>query len=170
MAYTLATTPMLPLDHDIWDHLHCHNIGGREFAQILAGYYACVIPDKDGLYEDLLQCICGGSVYDSSYAAAPHLVRLAAQCDVDSAAAMLCFAAHAIAAAAGHAEDSPAVDPLLEPGLREASTEGLRVVPRILSSLDARSPEMPELLLSHLAFSGDTAAYQSAISKLYDAA
>lgn len=64
---------MLPLDHPLWDELYCHNITGREFAGILARYHAGDIPEADALYEDLLEVICGGDVYDSSFAAAPTL-------------------------------------------------------------------------------------------------
>ena len=91
-------------------------MSGRAFAQLLASYESDGIPARDELYEDLLECVCGGHVYDSAYAAAPHLARLSARASPLQAAIMLGFSAEAVAGA--RQPGSPAVDPLLAPGAR----------------------------------------------------
>jgi hypothetical protein len=123
---------MLPLDDPHWDQLSCHNISGSEFADILLGYYGGEIPSGEDLYEDLLQCACGGDVYDSSYAAAPHLVKLAQTCHPDSAAAMLGFAISAIVEAPKEVEQ---VDDRITAALTPARLEGLRIAPTVFAAV-----------------------------------
>ncbi|MEK7951781.1 hypothetical protein [Luteolibacter soli] len=155
---------MIPLDEAIWHQLSCHNITGREFAKILKGYYAGTIPGRKALQEDLLQCICGGNVYDSALAAAPHLTHLASRCDPSSAAVMLEFAAMAIAEAS--TGNGPRFDPRLTGPLREAACAGVIETMRVLESPNLDTFTREEMEAALLAFSGDIEGYRNAIAEI----
>ncbi|MCW1926257.1 hypothetical protein OKA05_27130 [Luteolibacter arcticus] len=144
---------MIPLDDPLWSELRCHCITGREFADILEGCYAGKIPMLEELYEDLLECICGGDVYDSSFAAAPHLIRLSSGCSLPAAVTMLCVAARAIAETSR--EEGPALDPRLTTPLKAAACEGVTEAMKVLESSGLDTREREEMEIALLAFSGD---------------
>lgn len=156
---------MLPLDDPLWDKLTCHNISGREFAGILARYYAAEVPEVDALYEDLLQVICGGDVYDSSFAAAPHFVRLAESFPLELAAAMLGFAIHAIVESTS---SERSVDPRLARYLPNAQKEGLRIASRIFPLIGTTCPERGYFEAILLGFKGDFDGYRHGMERIYD--
>lgn len=144
---------MVPLDHEIWDRLTCHCITGRKFAAILADYYDGRIPEGDEIYEDLLECACGGDVYSVSYAAAPHLVVLAGRVSNPvSAAAMLAFAAGACVDRT--MPGAPAVDPLLERDLDCLPAEALTLAQRVLTELHPTTDVYPWHKATICAFEG----------------
>ena len=151
---------MIPLDDPIWDTLSCHNISGREFADILTEYYAGSIPTDKDLEEDLLQCACGPDVYDSCIAAAPHLVHLASESSPSAAAIMLSFVALAIAEVARGAYT---FDTRLTTPLPEAARAGEIVARSILESPELDQKAREDLQLSLLALSGDTAGFWETI-------
>ena len=153
---------MIPLDDPIWDTLSCHNISGREFADILSEYYAGPIPTNEDLWEDILQCISGGNVYDSSLAAAPHLVHLASRCAPSAASAMLYVAAMAIAEAS---REDAQFDPRLTAPLQEAARAGEIEARKLLESSRLDETARQETELSLLALSGDTTAFWETIEK-----
>jgi len=155
---------MIPLDDPIWDQLSCHNISGREFAEILGEYYSGSIPADEDLEEDLLQCACGPDVYDSSVAAAPHLVHLASKCSPSAAAIMLRFAAIAIAEAA---RDVDQFDPRLTVPLPEAARIGEIEGRKALESPELDETARDDMELSLLALSGDHAGYWQELEKMW---
>jgi hypothetical protein len=155
---------MIPLDDPIWDQLSCHNISGREFAGILGQYHAGSIPMDEDLWEDLYECICGGDVYDSSLAAAPHLIQLSSRCGSSAAAIMLQVAAMAIAEAAREGDQ---FDPRLTAPLREAARAGEIEAMRVLESPELDQKAREEMELSLLAFSGDTSGYWQSHEKMW---
>lgn len=155
---------MIPLDDPVWDQLPCHNISGREFAEILRGYHAGSIPADEDLEEDLLQCACGPDVYDSSVAAAPHLVHLASRCGPSAAAIMLRFAAIAIAEVA---RDAYTFDTRLTDPLGEAARAGEIEARRVLESPELDETMREDLKLSLLALSGDHAGYWQALERIW---
>ncbi|MDB2327304.1 hypothetical protein OAV21_03500 [bacterium] len=151
---------MISLTDPVWNDLSCNCVSGREFADILASYYGGRVPDGDELYEDLSECICGGDVYDSSYAAVPHLVRLAQQCSADSAATMLSFAAHALAEWASGSSD---VEDRLAVHLSAARSGASIIAERIFADADDGHFDKGYFHAALLAFQGDSKGYREAI-------
>ncbi len=155
---------MLPLDHPLWATLSCHNITGSEFAAILSEYYVGNIPAGEDLQEDLLQCICGGDVYDSSFAAAPHLVELARKCEPSTAAALLGFAGYAMGQVA--IDEALEIAPPLAEFFPEACKQGLETARRILDAIEEGTPEREQLQVAMFVFAGDLEGFKSLLAEI----
>ena len=155
---------MVPLDDPIWDDLSGHYFEGREFANILRRYHRGLIPERDLLYEDLLHCACDGEIYDSIYAAAPHLVDIASSAPAPAAAIMLCFVADAYAAA--NSPNYAPVHPKLRPALDEIGPNAASIATKVLEQLQDDCPEKEPLESSLLAFRGDYEGYWAAQEEL----
>jgi hypothetical protein len=154
---------MLPLDDPLWDSLKCHNISGREFAATLARYFTAGVPESDDLYEDLFQCACGGDVYDSCYAAAPHLVKLAKSCPPDPAATLLGFVVIAIVEAAiGGAE----IDGRLTAPLGAVREEGLAIAPAVFAAAGLDHPDRRYFEAHLRGFQGDFEGYSKLLAEI----
>ncbi len=132
---------------------------------MLAGYYEGRIPEGEELYEDLLECICGGRVYSSSYAAAPHLVELARRAASPvQASVLLGFAADAYVRR--NDPDSPPVDPLLEQDLKQLPEVALPLARKIMERLDADSLEYGWHKATICAFEGKLKEYRNLVNMM----
>jgi hypothetical protein len=130
---------------------------------MLLEYEVAGLPERDDLYEDMLDLGCGGQFYSAAYAAAPHLVRLARSASPLKAAVLL----NTVAATAYFAgrDGSEPIEERFQRDIPMVFQEALSIAERVVGQL----PDMPEarqLGLSIVLFRGDAESYRQGIEAI----
>ena len=154
---------MIELSDPAWDSLRSHCRTGKEIRAMLSEYESRGFPERDDLYEDLLDLGCGGQFYAAAYASAPHLVRLAQLAPPLKAAILLNTVAATIHFAGR--EGSDPVDESFRADFPKVSAEAWSIAQQVVDQVED-SMEARQLRLSMALFQGDESAYERGIEEI----